>query len=441
MNNIIHELPRLYQINARKQIYQWSVFVTEDSDGHVFITTEHGVKDGNLVPHIKEITVGKGVGKAKKTIREQAIFEANSAWRDKKQKNGYQEVTGYGESDDGEVVGNAVADAEDIVVANAAIMKEIKTPFYPMLANTFNWDLLTKKRTKFQFPVYVQRKYDGIRCSASQHGYQITLKSRKGKEFHHMNHVRIQLAQYYHSIAEKYRELSGEDVIFDGELYTSTIPFEQISGIVRRVGELTTNAEQEAEYAIEYHIYDCFIKSRSEWTFSQRWNFLEQIIGGGGDGDEDGDGYEDGDGSECSSGIIRLVPTYMIQTKEEIKQYHDQFVAEGFEGIMIRSRDGVYEPKKRSAHLLKYKEFMEGEFEICGFHEGEGDDVGTVIWECVMKNGKVFSVKPKGTREERRAMLENVGEYIGKKLTVIYQELTADGIPRFPVGKVVRDYE
>ena len=32
-------------------------------------------------------------------------------------------------------------------------------------------------------------------------------------------------------------------------------------------------------------------------------------------------------------------------------------------------------------------------------------------------------------------------EYVGKKLTVRYQELTDDGIPRFPVGIAIRDYE
>ena len=34
---------------------------------------------------------------------------------------------------------------------------------------------------------------------------------------------------------------------------------------------------------------------------------------------------------------------------------------------------------------------------------------------------------------------DNGDKYIGKKLTVIYQELTEDGKPRFPVGKAIRD--
>jgi len=30
---------------------------------------------------------------------------------------------------------------------------------------------------------------------------------------------------------------------------------------------------------------------------------------------------------------------------------------------------------------------------------------------------------------------------IGKRLTVTFQEYTEHGIPRFPVGKCIRDYE
>ena len=414
----VYELPILYQINARKQIYQWSVYVEEDDQGKIFLVTEHGVKDGNLVPHTKEITRGKGVGKAKKTIREQAIFEANSAWRDKKEKNGYSELSieeGDGDGN-GDVKGNIVISA---------------SPFYPMLANTFSWELLDKKKTKIAFPLYVQRKYDGIRCSAEFTNMEgVILKSRKGKKFDNLGHIREYLGMFFEFIYDNMPSIK-DDIILDGELYTDLISFEEISGMVRqKKGFVENHEDYEKHMKIEYHIYDCYIKNRADMIFEQRWNFLLDMS----------HRYQ-----QMANGSleprIRIVPTYMINSRDEIKQYHDQFVREGFEGIMLRSRDGVYEPKKRSAYLLKYKEFLEEEFEICGYHEGEGDDAGTVIWECRMNNGKEFSVKPKGTREQRRQMLENVGEYIWKKLTVIYQELTADGIPRFPVGKIIRDYE
>ena len=64
---------------------------------------------------------------------------------------------------------------------------------------------------------------------------------------------------------------------------------------------------------------------------------------------------------------------------------------------------------------------------------------GLVIWECITKFGKSFHVRPKGTFEERRKLFQNGSKYIGLLLTVIFQEYSADGIPRFPVGKSIRD--
>ena len=37
--------------------------------------------------------------------------------------------------------------------------------------------------------------------------------------------------------------------------------------------------------------------------------------------------------------------------------------------------------------------------------------------------------------------LQSGKKYIGKKLTVRFQELTDDKVPRFPVGITFRDYE
>ena len=112
---------------------------------------------------------------------------------------------------------------------------------------------------------------------------------------------------------------------------------------------------------------------------------------------------------------------------------------EGYEGIMLRNIEGLYRCNFRSHDLQKYKEFMESEYEIVGAKEGDGRDKGTVIWVCKNEEGKEFSVRPRGTIEMRKEWFENSQEYIGGMLTVIYQELSEMGIPRFPVGKSVRD--
>jgi DNA ligase-1 len=106
---------------------------------------------------------------------------------------------------------------------------------------------------------------------------------------------------------------------------------------------------------------------------------------------------------------------------------------------MLRESKGTYEQNKRSKFLQKYKEFMEEEFLITGFHDGIGLEKGMVIWECSTEGGKSFSARPRGSHEERKRLFLNASKSVGKKLTVIFQELTVEGSPRFPIGKAIRE--
>ena len=136
---------------------------------------------------------------------------------------------------------------------------------------------------------------------------------------------------------------------------------------------------------------------------------------------------------------ICLVETTEAKTAAEFKAEFGRFIEAGYEGIMLRNKGGMYRCNYRSHDLQKYKEFEEDEFRITGFTQGDGRDKGTVIWVCETKEGKEFTVRPRGTMESRRKLFETGKKYVGKMLTVIYQELTEEGKPRFPVGKDVRE--
>ena len=106
---------------------------------------------------------------------------------------------------------------------------------------------------------------------------------------------------------------------------------------------------------------------------------------------------------------------------------------------MLRNIKGIYREGYRSHDLQKYKEFKEDEYPIIGFEEGDGRDKGCVIWVCCNSNKKEFRVRPRGTVEQRSEWFKNGNKYIGKDITVIFQELSEQNIPRFPVGKAIRD--
>ena len=126
---------------------------------------------------------------------------------------------------------------------------------------------------------------------------------------------------------------------------------------------------------------------------------------------------------------------------EEFDLYESRFISDGYEGMMVRNQNSLYKYKHRSYDLQKVKRFVDKEFKIIGGKDGTGRETGLVIFKCVTNDGSEFDVRPMGTHEDRAEVYKNLNSYIGKDLTVKYQELTDDGIPRFPVGISVRDYE
>ena len=120
----------------------------------------------------------------------------------------------------------------------------------------------------------------------------------------------------------------------------------------------------------------------------------------------------------------------------------DKYTKEGYEGVIIRNKKGKYAENARSNHLQKLKKFIDEEFEIIDYTTPTtGKEVGCVVWICKTKDGKKFNVRPSGNYDERKKQYKNGKKYIGKMLTVKYQELTNDQVPRFPVGLAIRDYE
>ena len=204
--------------------------------------------------------------------------------------------------------------------------------------------------------------------------------------------------------------------VLDGELYSDTLPFEVLVGLIKKK---KATAEDVAKMA---HIHLCVYDTITSAPYEARKASLEALFA-------------------TPFAALRLLPTEECKTKEDLKGLHDLYVAEGYEGLILRNATGGYKLKHRSNDLQKYKEFFDAEYAITGFREGDGVEKGCVIWVCKTAAGQEFAVRPRGTHEERAAAFKTGATVVGKKLTVRYQELTNDGIPRFPVGIAIRDYE
>lgn len=265
----------------------------------------------------------------------------------------------------------------------------------PMLAQDYN-----KRGKSIVFPCLVQPKFDGVRCVAIQGK---GLFSRNGKAFPHLEHV----------VAEVNGLPAG--TILDGELYSDALSFQEIVGLVKK--QKLTAADTTKMPKIHLAVYDMIV----DGTNAQRHERLGRLIAG--------------------ASHLRPVITEECVSREELGAFHARYVGEGYEGVMLRNKAGTYRVGVRSTDLQKYKEFEDAEYKVVGFKEGDGVEKGCVVWVCQTAKGQTFAVRPRGTHEERAALFLEGGKYVGKGLTVRFQELTTDGIPRFPVGIAFRDYE
>ena len=265
-----------------------------------------------------------------------------------------------------------------------------------MLAHDYN-----KRGKSIKFPCFVQRKFDGTRCVGMP---SKGLFSRNRKAYPHLEHIAAEINKL------------PPGVVLDGELYSDTLTFQEIVSLVKQ--ETLKKGAEEKQLQIKFHIYDLI----NEMPYEQRYANLQMLF------------------NKYKFKHLVFVKTDMCESEERMKELHAAYVAEGFEGIMLRNKTGLYK-NSRSADLQKYKEFFDDEYEVVDYKEGEGLEVGCVLWVCKTPEDKLFSCRPRGTREDRVELFKNGDKYVGKKLTVRFQELTNDKVPRFPVGITFRDYE
>lgn len=284
-------------------------------------------------------------------------------------------------------------------------MEELDTTklILPMLANKYD----TMKHYIDTSIFYVQPKLDGVRMLVGKIDGNIIMISRTGKKILHLEHIK-----------QEVEPLLDDGDFFDGENFSTELDFEQITGMCRT--SLDKSAFSKDMKLIHFHIFDYFNINRTDNTFEERLRSLIYIF------------------EKFTFKYIHFVETKQVS---DIKECHQEFVRRGFEGTIVRHPRGKYLVGERSNHLLKYKDFETAEFRITGANEAIGRDKGTVIWICELSNGETFNVRPKGTFEARKRWFDNRSKYMGKFLTVQYQNLSPGGVPRFPVGLSIRDYE
>ena len=208
----------------------------------------------------------------------------------------------------------------------------------------------------------------------------------------------------------------------DGELYTARGEFEKIQSIVM---DKTPNEVAWSE--IKFYVFDV---PEASGGLLERLSELEKFI------------LQNPQAGQN----LNIIKQVKVKDNAEFEAFAEAVIAKGGEGAVVREPNAPYE-RKRSKNALKYKKFKDAECEVTEVNAGTGKYtglMGSVTCKSLGAAGSntgeqipygVTLTVGSGFSDEERANPPKIGSVITYK----YQNLTAKGLPRFPIFLRVRE--
>lgn len=272
-----------------------------------------------------------------------------------------------------------------------------------------------------KFPCLIQPKINGVRATIHMNSIgNIKILSKSGLQYK-LPHITTFL-QSTNTFKETWTtfdtdytatEIEGNSLILDGELY---IHGESLQIIGSAVDSFNMDTHR-----VKFIAFDLAI---AEIGNLERFSLLKDIV-------------------SKMYGIdipIEVIPTKRINSDIRVQALTDVFIADGYEGSILRDINAAYQFGKRPVTMCKLKRHIDEEFKIIDIVRQKKDpDLG--MFYCVTKGGEEFSVTPSMTMEEKRELLYMKHLYIGKYLTCSFYEYTDAGIPFHILNSNVRIHE
>ena len=237
---------------------------------------------------------------------------------------------------------------------------------------------------------WMSEKLDGVR--AWWDGTKFL--SRLGNEFHAPQWFKDQLPK---------------DVVLDGELFAGRGMFQKTVSAVRK---LVPSDEEWQD--IRFVVFDA---PNSSGTFEERIAALRVLL------------------PYNTDAPCYVLGQQICKNADHLRLFLEITEKGGGEGVMLREPGSLYE-EGRSTTLLKVKTFFDDEAVVLKHVPGRGKHKGRLGALRVKWQGVEFKVGTGFSDDQRRNPPS-----IGSSVTFRYQELSKDGVPRFPSFVTARDYE
>ena len=213
-------------------------------------------------------------------------------------------------------------------------------------------------------------KLDGVRVLAVVqgtsviHAVSVTLYSRNGKQFENFPQIAAAVEKYrkefqFHSV--------GNNFVLDGEIVGES--FQQLMKQAQRKSDVVTDN-------MVYHIFDILpLAALQEGHYNAPQNKRIEIL-------------EHAREHIPADAPLKVMPGLNVdldtaEGHDVMARYAQDAVAQGFEGIMIKSMDAPY-LCKRSDSWMKWKPVISVDLNIVGFEQGTGRNLnrlGAIICE------------------------------------------------------------
>lgn len=305
------------------------------------------------------------------------------------------------------------------------------------------------KKLKFS-DVILEPKLDGYRCIARVENKTARLLTSTGLPHNNVDHIIDQLeaaaAEYPHYC---------DNIVLDGELLHDDLPFDVAGGILRKSTE-----KDERSKGFTFWVWDCL-----PITEFDAKTCTHSLLARKGRMDIALQNIAIAYNATTHPRNYVLPVSYSYGTLETIEPRAQAMVQGGYEGIIIKDMNSLYEYRKSGVWLKwkprltteGWKEMHEGDLAIVGAVEGRGKQkgmLGALVTRGYLQEDGNISPEPNGstkeintevgtgfTDAERKALWERFhnGTLLGVIIEVKYTELSKDGALRSPSFSRLRE--
>jgi hypothetical protein len=262
-----------------------------------------------------------------------------------------------------------------------------------------------------KYPVRVEAKLDGLRLIAVKNRGEVSLFTRSGTPIETLP-----------KIVQAIKDLKEDDIVLDGEVMGED--WNESASVVM------SSKSKKDDSTMRYHVFDivdftAWQQQVSNTHYRARLLDLQLTIG------------------DTLGTPFRYVKSTTANDETELRQFYNECLAEGYEGVMLKRLDTPYQWKRTDA-ILKMKPVATEEGVIVGWHlspektKRAGQFGG---FHVLTKNGVVTKVGG-GYTDVLKKQIQDEGPdtYIGRIAEVEHQPpFTNDGKLRFPVFSRFRD--